>query len=1455
MAGKWNGLQYIGDNTNDIVVGGSGDETIFGNEGDDNLKGGKGNDYIDGGVGSDDIDGGDGNDILTDVQSIPWGFVGLIGHDTLRGGNGDDELRFQSPDTGDIADGGAGIDLLRIDYSAILNNNIFFTLGPVTNVKVDEALTVAISNIERVIFRAGGGNDFLTGGALDDSLVGAGGNDTLRGMGGNDSLDGGTGIQDIDGGTGIDTASFDISGATNDITLTNGASVSLGSFGKIKNVEIYYDVKLGSGNNTVLLTQTAGITLTTGIGSDTITTVGSADIKSGGGGDVIHAGAQGDEVNPGDGNDTVYLGDGDDELSYYDWYSGVNNRLSTGADTVYGEGGNDEIYTAAGADKIDGGSGDDTIYAGAGSDNVKGGAGDDEINGEAGADTLYGGDGNDTIASDHDAYTDTNPTDADILYGGNGNDYLVAGIGADKMYGEAGDDTLSVGVQSNGTIDQAIDQLDGGTGIDILEVFPFSFYDHGTVEVALAAVTNIKINGATVAQARNIERLNISAYGDGNQKITGGALADRIVTGQGNDTIRTGDGDDTVSADNGIDLVDTGNGDDTVSMVVAGLDKVTLGAGSDRLTMTTYAPNTFYPAPVGAGTYDGGSGIDTLVLNFSYTNLTDIKFDGSKLTAAGKLLGTFTGFEQVNVSLTGTNPLNVSGGAGNDTITGAAGNDILSGKAGDDTLNGESGDDTLDGGDGNDILNAGTGKDKVSGGTGDDTINATADVASDAIDGGAGTDKVALTFLPSIFGQKVTMTGSLAAGATIKSDTAVVATLKNVEALTLFSGDADDTLIGGSGDDYLDAGMGKNSVKTGGGDDDIVVGLDAKTDTIDGGSGSDQFRGYATGNLAVVVTGNFLTATTIKVGGVVAANITGIEAVRLSGASGNDVLSGASGNDELYGNMGSDTLKGLAGDDILGFSIDAGKDSVDGGAGNDTVSFFAGYTVAMGISMTLNGAVTEVRQGTSLRATIVNVEVFTVSGTDFVDKIIGGNGDDRLYGYAGNDKISGYGGNDRLYGGVGTDTLDGGAGRDMAIFSDLGAVSMAVTLVNGAATVSVGGVASDKLIGIEDIWGAGGADTITGDTNANTILGGMGNDTLNGGAGIDTVDYSDHYAGVVLTLGGATITTATIAAEIDQIVNFENARGGYGADGLTGNSSANTLWGLGGVDTLKGAAGNDVLEGGAGGDLLDGGSGTDTASYAGATAGVTASLVTPVTNTNDALGDTYLSIENLIGSDFDDRLNGNSAANVLDGGRGLDKLSGGAGDDTYVLGAESDSVTDSSGIDTITSTITRSLAGYTTIEKLTLLGSAAINGTGNGLANTITGTTGKNTLSGGAGNDTLNGGLGIDKLIGGADDDTFVFNTKFGSTNIDLIDDFVVADDRIVLDDDIFTKAGSVGDLTASAFYIGTKAHDTNDRIIYDQSTGRLWYDADGSNSGAAVQFALLDKALTMTAADFDIIA
>jgi cysteinyl-tRNA synthetase len=144
---------------------------------------------------------------------------------------------------------------------------------------------------------------------------------------------------------------------------------------------------------------------------------------------------------------------------------------------------------------------------------------------------------------------------------------------------------------------------------------------------------------------------------------------------------------------------------------------------------------------------------------------------------------------------------------------------------------------------------------------------------------------------------------------------------------------------------------------------------------------------------------------------------------------------------------------------------------------------------------------------------------------------------------------------------------------------------------------------------------------------------------------------------------------------------------------------------------------------------------------------------------------------------------------------------------------------------------------------------------GKGGNDTLYGLGGNDLLYGGVGNDKLYGGLGNDKLFGGTGNDTFVFNTKLGSDNVDTIDDFSVSQDVIWLDDDIFSKVGKVGDLSGAAFYAGKAAHDATDRIIYDKSTGKLFYDADGNGKGQAIQFALLDKGLALTAHHFDIIA
>ncbi len=220
-----------------------------------------------------------------------------------------------------------------------------------------------------------------------------------------------------------------------------------------------------------------------------------------------------------------------------------------------------------------------------------------------------------------------------------------------------------------------------------------------------------------------------------------------------------------------------------------------------------------------------------------------------------------------------------------------------------------------------------------------------------------------------------------------------------------------------------------------------------------------------------------------------------------------------------------------------------------------------------------------------------------------------------------------------------------------------------------------------------------------------------------------------------------------------------------------------------------------------------------------------------------------------------DGYTGTSGKDSFKGTTGAETFRGLTGDDSYVVNNAKDKIIEKedAGTDLVKASVSHTLAAN--VENLTLTGGGKINGTGNSLSNTILGNSGINTLSGGGGDDKLYGGLGKDSLIGGSGTDIFVFDTKLGTANIDKISDFSVKDDTIFLDGDIFTKAGKVGDLLSSAFYIGTKAHDSSDRVIYDSKSGKLWYDADGTGSTKAVQFALLDTGLKMTASDFDIIA
>jgi Ca2+-binding RTX toxin-like protein len=164
-------------------------------------------------------------------------------------------------------------------------------------------------------------------------------------------------------------------------------------------------------------------------------------------------------------------------------------------------------------------------------------------------------------------------------------------------------------------------------------------------------------------------------------------------------------------------------------------------------------------------------------------------------------------------------------------------------------------------------------------------------------------------------------------------------------------------------------------------------------------------------------------------------------------------------------------------------------------------------------------------------------------------------------------------------------------------------------------------------------------------------------------------------------------------------------------------------------------------------------------------------------------------------------------------------------------------------------------------RDITATGNAPVSLTGNAAANVIKGNTGKNTIRGDAGNDVVAGKLGNDTLYGGRDKDAFVFDTKANKrTNVDRIVDFNVSDDSVWLDNAVFKGLGSKGTLTkpvqlsSKMFWSGTKAHDQDDRVIYDKKSGALYYDADGTGSAAQVKIATLSKNLKMTYKDFFVV-
>lgn len=410
------------------------------------------------------------------------------------------------------------------------------------------------------------------------------------------------------------------------------------------------------------------------------------------------------------------------------------------------------------------------------------------------------------------------------------------------------------------------------------------------------------------------------------------------------------------------------------------------------------------------------------------------------------------------------------------------------------------------------------------------------------------------------------------------------------------------------------------------------------------------------------------------------ANIQGGEGFdEIYGGEGNDTLEGGDGSDVLEGAGGNDMLLGGGGNDYL--SGGAGTNVLDGGADLDTVDY-ASATSSLTIDLVAQQAF-----GEDVDDTLISIE--QIFGSQFADTVIGSSTGDIISGNGGDDAISGGDGDDFLIGGAGADTLDGGAGTDGTSYMEMEA-EVAVDLQTGQVFSGGSDADGDQLINLEDVQGTQYDDILRGDAEDNWLHAAGGDDALEGRAGADTLDggfgedwaeYSSSPEGVTIdlnadpALAGFSFAGEGGHAAGDRLVmasdsegnptarnSVENLRGSLFVDNLTGDSSSNHLQGLAGNDTLRGDGGNDTLEGGVGADVLDGGAGGDWADYSASPQAVTVNLATNQASGGHAQGDTFTSVENLIGTQSADNLRGNNISNTINPGlaiTGTDYVNGG----------------------------------------------------------------------------------------------------------------------------------------------------------------------------------------------------
>ncbi|MHC5746889.1 MAG: beta strand repeat-containing protein [Nostoc sp.] len=833
----------------------------------------------------------------------------------------------------------------------------------------------------------------------------------------------------------------------------------------------------------------------------------------------------------------------------------------------------------------------------------------------------------------------------------------------------------------------------------------------------------------------------------------------------------------------------------------------------------------------------------------------------------------------------GTGNDTLLGGDGNDTLIGGVGNDTLDTGAGNNTLNGGAGDDFLNikdligdygfgfdasdpkannllfGGDGNDTLFAYNiyGNNTLNGGNGNDTFysgayNITysgADSLNKILTGGSGKDK--FVFQRDAFDSgTITITDFDGIGKGSNPSAAVIA---QADSLQFRRTDIDDTLIvrnlqltqnGNNTEITFESALAFKVVLQNFALENLDNLAQVSNIVFDGQTNTtDSFDVFDTNSTQ----GTIFNKNTVTFLNDLSNNVNGFDNSDdvINGQAGDDIIDGKSGNDMLRGGAGNDTLIGGFGDDVLSDNSDlTGDNLLSGGDGNDSLDAsptlfglgpsgydFYGYVSG---NNTLNGGAGDdtLSAGLSTGNNLLfggdgNDSLDTTGFYDFEFGVFGTSGNNTLDGGADNDTLNvnyasgnnllkGDDGNDYLsastndyiqgYAPSGNNMLDGGAGND---------------------TLNV-----DSAIGDNLLSGGDGNDSFyvsSGNSGSSNFV----TQTVDGGIGDDLLSANYGGSGGITTTFNATTNIGSITAGTNR-VSYKNIErlsisGTYLDDNIVGNDGNDTLSG--------GEGGNDTINGGIGDDLL-------TVRFGNPTRGITTTF-NATTNIGSITAGTdrvsYKNIERLSisGTYLDDNIVGNDGNDTLSGGdSGNDTIDGGIGDDLLIVrfgdsgGGINSTFNATTNIGSITAGTNR--VSYKNIERLS-----------------ISGTYLDDNIVGSNGNDYLIGSNGNDSLIGGGGTDTFAFNSS--NEGVDTIYDFNAANELIQVSAAGFGGSLSPGTLLANQFTIGTSATTSEQRFIYNSTTGGLFFDLDGSASGSTqVQFAQLSTGLSLTENNFVVV-